>query len=288
MQRLYTICRFFVAFVVLFYGFAKLNGAQFTILESELDKPLREVSGFWLTWYYFGYSALYGGFVAAVQIIPAIMLLFRKTTLLGSAILFGVIGNIILIDVAYSINLGATLVATVLEVCLGFLLWQHRKEIADLFWNRPNSILGAVDDGRLQQIGKYAVRALVIVVPFVFTWYIANYNNRLPTPIDGRWEVVRVESDSLAVDMPSHLYFERNRAYMSVFAYADSMATHHFEVDEDERALVIWEADRVTLRASPVGLTRSSTFSRWIELPARSLSVMSKLVPFWLTCSCLM
>jgi len=98
MKGLYTFCRLFVAFVLLFYGFAKLNGAQFTILESELDKPMREVSGFWLTWYYFGYSALYGAFVAGVQIIPAIMLLFRRTTLIGSAILFGVIGNIILID----------------------------------------------------------------------------------------------------------------------------------------------------------------------------------------------
>lgn len=79
MKGLYTFCRFFVALVVLFYGFAKLNGAQFTILESELDKPMREVSGFWLTWYYFGYSALYGAFVAGVQIISAIMLLFRRT-----------------------------------------------------------------------------------------------------------------------------------------------------------------------------------------------------------------
>jgi hypothetical protein len=43
--------RCFAAFVVLVYAFAKINGSQFTILDSELDKPMGEVSGFWLTWY---------------------------------------------------------------------------------------------------------------------------------------------------------------------------------------------------------------------------------------------
>jgi hypothetical protein len=40
------------------YGFAKLNGSQFAVLDSEMTKPLGQVSGFWLTWYYFGYSML--------------------------------------------------------------------------------------------------------------------------------------------------------------------------------------------------------------------------------------
>lgn len=55
-----TILRYVVAFLVITYGFAKLNGSQFTILDSELDKPMGQVSGFWLTWYYFGYSKFYG------------------------------------------------------------------------------------------------------------------------------------------------------------------------------------------------------------------------------------
>ncbi len=227
--------------MALMYGFAKLNGAQFTILESELDKPMREVSGFWLTWYYFGYSALYGAFVAAVQIIPGIMLLFRKTTLLGSAILFGVIGNVILIDIAYRIDLGAMVMAILLETCLGYILWQHRTEITELFWTRQNSVIGGGSDGRAARIGKNAVRIAVVVVPLVFTWYVANYNNRLPTPIDGRWAVVEVDPDSLAASMPSHLYFERNRAWMSVFRYDDVFDTNHFEVNPSEQTIGIWE-----------------------------------------------
>ena len=39
--------RWFAALIAVVYGFAKLNGSQFTILDSELDRPMGEVSGFW-------------------------------------------------------------------------------------------------------------------------------------------------------------------------------------------------------------------------------------------------
>ena len=38
--------------LLMVYGFAKLNGSQFTVLDSELTKPMGQVSGFLLTWYY--------------------------------------------------------------------------------------------------------------------------------------------------------------------------------------------------------------------------------------------
>ena len=45
------VVRWFAALILIVYGFAKLNGSQFTVLDSELDKPMGTVSGFWLTWY---------------------------------------------------------------------------------------------------------------------------------------------------------------------------------------------------------------------------------------------
>src|SRR3954467_1947427 len=99
-----TVLRYLVAVLVLTYGFAKLNGSQFTILDSELDKPMGHVSGFWLTWYYFGYSAIYGNFLASVQIIGALLLTFRRTTFLGACVLAPVLSNILLIDIFYGVD----------------------------------------------------------------------------------------------------------------------------------------------------------------------------------------
>jgi len=51
MPLFYRLLRYGTATILLVDGFAKLNGSQFTILDSELDKPMGQVSGFWLTWY---------------------------------------------------------------------------------------------------------------------------------------------------------------------------------------------------------------------------------------------
>jgi hypothetical protein len=85
MQRFYSLLRYGVAAILLVYGFAKLNGSQFTILDSELDKPMGEVSGFWLTWYYFGYSKLYGSFIAFGQIGGAVFCSFARRRCSASA-----------------------------------------------------------------------------------------------------------------------------------------------------------------------------------------------------------
>src|SRR6185312_3237754 len=103
-----AIARYGAAFALLIYGFAKINGSQFTILDSELDKPMGHVSGFWLTWYFFGFSTFYGNFLALAQITGALLLTFRRTVLLGACLLAPILTNIVIIDIAYRIDPGAT------------------------------------------------------------------------------------------------------------------------------------------------------------------------------------
>ena len=133
MRDAYTFCRYFAALMIIQYGFAKINGAQFTVLQSVLDQPLRDVSGFWLTWYYFGYSEVYGNLIALVQIAGGMMLLLRRTTLLGACLLFGVMTNIVLVNIFFGIDLGALVLSLLITMCLFFILWQHRDELIQLF-----------------------------------------------------------------------------------------------------------------------------------------------------------
>ena len=242
LKPVYAAARFIVSFLILFYGFAKLNGSQFTILASELDKPMGSVSGFWLTWYYFGYSPVYGNFIALVQILAGVLLMFRRTTLLGACLLFPVVTNIILIDIVYGIDLGALLVALVIESAVLLILALHMRELIQFFWSKQNSLFPSTPSSRIWVVGKYAVRALLIVTPAIFTYWVANYNNRAPTAIDGSWNVVsasgRTESDNAMVT----IFFERNRAYLCVFKRKDgSYESHHFEIDGNKKTISIWE-----------------------------------------------
>jgi len=243
MKAIYTASRFIASFLILIYGFAKLNGSQFTILASELDKPMREVSGFWLTWYFFGYSSIYGTFIALAQIIGGIFLMFRKTTLLGSCILLPVITNIILVDIFYAIDFGALLVALVIEAALIIILTLHKKELVEVFWRKQNSLFASGPRTKLKVYGAYGLRILMILIPAIFTYWVANYNNRLPTPIDGTWRVVETspQNDSTRNALTA-IFFERNRAYLCVFKRNDgTYEWHHFEIDSTKGTIRMWD-----------------------------------------------
>ena len=238
----YRVLRYFVAFFVLLYGFAKLNGSQFTILDSELDKPMGHVSGFWLTWYYFGYSAIYGNLIGLVQVAGGILLMFRKTTLLASFLLLPVITNIILINVFYQIDILAPVVALLLELALLGILSFHKQELIELFWSKQDSAFPHQPAAKSRMFVKYAVCALMIVITAAFTYWTANYNNRLPTPIDGAWEVTSASPQNIVPADLTEVFFERNRAGMCVFKRKDgSYAQHHFEVDTNKKTLTMWE-----------------------------------------------
>ena len=183
------VTRYVVALFLLLYGFAKINGSQFTILDSELDKPMSHVSGFWLTWYYFGYSPFYGNFLGVVEIAGALLLTFRRTTLLGACILAGVLGNVILIDLCYGVDSGATITAILLFAAVLCLIAPHRKELAGLFLAAEPGSEGSAGT----QFAKWGARLAMVVLTCGFTYWVANYNNRSPTPIEGDWEVVHVE-----------------------------------------------------------------------------------------------
>src|SRR5256884_5295403 len=149
MKWFYRALRFFVASFIILYGFAKLNGSQFTILASELDKPMGQVSGFWLTWYYFGYSSVYGNLIGLAQVAGGVLLMFRKTVLLGSCLLLPIVANIILIDIFYRIAIDALLIALLMEFALIAILMFHKQELLEVFWSKQNSVFPRSEERRV-------------------------------------------------------------------------------------------------------------------------------------------
>lgn len=238
MTMLRSFLRYFAALIILMYGFAKINGAQFTILDSALDQPMGHVSGFWLTWYYFGYSPFYGSFLALVQIAGALLLTFQRTTLLGACILAPMLGNIVLIDIFYGVEPSALLVAFLLLLAMIALILPHGKQLAAILLPSENS----PTPSGAYAAAQWGVRIAMLSLTCALTYWIANYNNRAPTPIDGTWDVIPSDPE-LPLSVPKTLFFEHNRANMAVFKTVDAQyKTHRFEVDRDKRQIHITES----------------------------------------------
>jgi hypothetical protein len=218
--------RWIAAVLCFLYGFAKINGAQFTVLDSELTKPLGDVSGFWLTWYYFGYSPVYGTLLAVVQIVAGVLLVVPRTAVAGALVLLPIVTNIVLIGVFYGVDLGGTLAAVVLLMCLWVIIAPYipRLRSAVLLDTLP----GRPTTGALVALIGVGIGA------FAFTWWGPHYNNRAPTSIDGVWTVAMQTDGGVTRRRYRQVFFEYNRAHMVVFRPENGPdERHHFEIDPD-------------------------------------------------------
>jgi hypothetical protein len=152
--------------------------------------------------------------------------------LLGAVLLLPIFVNIILIDVFFGVDPGATIVALVIAACLMAVMAPHvgrLKAVVLLDPVRPHTSL------------RLAAVALILIGSFGFTWWAANYNNRHPTAIDGIWSVMPESDDGIARSRWQQVFFERNRANWVTFRAADGTdERHHFEVDE-QGVVRIWQ-----------------------------------------------
>jgi len=131
--------RYICALLLYFYGISKLAGHQLTVPADMALKPVGSLSGYWLTWYYYSFSHTYKDILGLTQIIGASLLLFRKTALLAAALMTPVMANILLINVFYSIAVGAEVNAAFILGCMLLLLWHQRKALLSVFWTNQSS-----------------------------------------------------------------------------------------------------------------------------------------------------
>jgi hypothetical protein len=158
------IIRYWLALSIASYGFAKLLKTQFQTAEYRLDMPLSSVDGMSLTWYYFGYSYPLAVSIALFQIGGSILLLYRRTTLLGAMILLPVMVNIVLINLFYKITIGAFFNSVIYSLALVFLLLLHRKRLKLILWTVVDH-LPAIAIGRSWV--RHSLRLLPIAVAFI-------------------------------------------------------------------------------------------------------------------------
>lgn len=225
--------RWIAAVLCIVYGFAKINGSQFTVLDSELTKPLGQVSGFWLTWYYFGYSTVYGTFIALLEVVAGVLLIVPRTALLGALLLLPLATNIVLIDVFYGVDIGGLLAGLVLLLCVWLTLAPYVPQL------RKAILLETLPMSPAPR--SLIALSVMTIGAFGFTWWVANNNNRAPTAVDGMWSVEAQQSGAATTTQFRTVFFERNRAGMAVFRTVDGVdSTHDFEVAKDG-LVQIWQ-----------------------------------------------
>ena len=93
---------------------------------------MADVSSFDLAWTFFGRSKFYIFFIGMSQVIGGVLFAFRRTKLLGAAILILILANIIVIDVCFGVTPGDTFSAATYLSVVCVVLIMNREQVANV------------------------------------------------------------------------------------------------------------------------------------------------------------
>ncbi|REG96306.1 hypothetical protein [Flavobacterium aquicola] len=168
---LYSGIRYVIAFNIASFGWKKFYGLQFVVPAEIARLPMNQQSGEWLTWFYFGHSHTFGIIIAVIQIAGGYLLLFRRTLLIGSIILFALLSNLTLINIFYQMNAGALMQSVVLTIGVLFLILLDYKKLI-VFFLKTKSNLPSLNFNN--GFAKNSIRISAIVLSLLYTIYIRS------------------------------------------------------------------------------------------------------------------
>ncbi|WP_300687644.1 hypothetical protein [Chryseobacterium sp.] len=177
------LLRYWIAFLLLDFGFQKIFEVNFNYSYHINDSLSGALTGQELTWKYYGFSYGLAVILAFFQIIGSILLLFKRTLLLGITILLPVMLNIVLINIFY--NIGPITLFTSILITLGLInLFLQQKVNIINFFNQHKNRLPSIGNHFLRSIA----RVLCILIPLLFVIYY-NYDVHLSKKYFGKWKV---------------------------------------------------------------------------------------------------
>jgi hypothetical protein len=99
-----VFARYALSFALFTYAFAKIVPTQFHPLQSrQLAESYGQSSPMALLWNFMGFSTAYTIFSGCAELLPAVLLLFRRTALLGSITASAVMLNVVMLNFCYDV-----------------------------------------------------------------------------------------------------------------------------------------------------------------------------------------
>jgi hypothetical protein len=129
--------RYYLGIVLLSYGFVKVIQTQFPAPSLEtLLQPYGESTSMKLMWTFMGYSKAYNMFIGLAEVGAGLLLLFKRTRLIGALVAIAVMSNVVVLNFCY--NIPVKLLSThLLVIAIILVLPDVKRLIAFFILNKP-------------------------------------------------------------------------------------------------------------------------------------------------------
>ncbi|NMM47492.1 DoxX family membrane protein [Marinigracilibium pacificum] len=156
-----------VVMAMFVYGGAKYW--QFGYNPEVLEKTVGELTSMELMWSFYSHSKPFAVIIGIFEISGGIMLLLKKTRLIGCLFLSTILINIILQDIFYVVNQGALRAAIIYQSILIFILIKNRKRLIQAL----KVLLIPVKDIKINK--PYLIKIGAIIIFFIVFRIIEFY-----------------------------------------------------------------------------------------------------------------
>ena len=115
-----------VVLALFIYGGGKLiqfDGA------ADIDKTVSELTGMELMWAFYGYSKSFAMTLGILEMIGGILILIKKTRIIGCVFTSSILVNIILQDIYFGVHLGALKAAVLYQILILIILWLNKEKL---------------------------------------------------------------------------------------------------------------------------------------------------------------
>jgi len=157
------LIRFGVAYDLASFGWEKICHLQLMVPSSWLDRPYSDFLPSELFWTFFSHSYLFSCIIAGIQILGAMLLLFRRTRLVGVFILLPVLANILLMDIFYQIGDSVVVHASIMMLGTLYFLFIEFDRLKEFFFATKDRLPPL----NVSRYLKIAIRLSIIYVPLL-------------------------------------------------------------------------------------------------------------------------
>ena len=151
------------------YGGAKIiqfNGA------AEIDKSVSELTGMELMWAFYGYSKSFAVTLGIFEIIGGLLILIKRTRIIGCLFTSTLLVNVILQDIFYGVNLGALRAAILYQLLILIILWINKEKLI-----RSIKVLlefNKLEQTKLKLFTKLLIAFAIFIVLRILEYYITT------------------------------------------------------------------------------------------------------------------
>jgi hypothetical protein len=246
-----TIAVYYLAIVLMKYGFDKLFKAQFYLPEPNiLYTPFGKLDKDILFWSTMGTSYSYNLFMGFMEILPGIFLLFKRTREIGLIISFGVLINVFAVNLSFDISV--KLFSAFLLLINLYLLTPVFKMIWEIFILKKDTInrdpLESSSVNFRKKFGKLIVLFLILGETLFSYLKSGNFNDDIQSrPIlHGAYEVQQLKINGKVIQKQEsqikRLFIHRDN-YLILQNQNENMADYKLKINELTKTMRLTDYD---------------------------------------------